>query len=104
MRLIDGHIGVCVRTGVGVGDGDASEAFAANDPRLLARLPLGIEQCIGCVSVAMSPAIDGDALDVARGIEARAAEHAAQLVADVALEFLERSAHQLNPSGTILIA
>ena len=60
--------------------------------------PVRIEQRVVFVGVAVRPAIDGDGGDVARRIEAAGAEHAGELVADVALEGLERGREQFAPA------
>ena len=48
-----------------------------------------VEERVVFVGVAVRPAIDGDGLDVAGGIESSGGEDAAELVADVALEGFE---------------
>src|SRR5271163_2758323 len=52
----------------------------------------------------MSPAVHGEAVDIARWIEAGAAQHSSQLVAYIALERRKRGAQQLGPSRPVLIA
>ncbi len=51
----------------------------------------------------MSPAIHGDAFDVAGRIETGAAEHAGKLIADSTLELREKSLQEFRPPGAILI-
>src|SRR5229473_458082 len=102
--LIDGHIRVRVCAGIGVCDGDLAESLPANDPGFLLFFPIGIEQRIRREDVAVRPAIYGDTLDVLRRVECRSAEHAAQLVADVSLEFRKGRLQQLRAPGAILVA
>ena len=59
----------------------------------------GSRQRAVLVGVAVRPAVHGDAEDVAGRIEAAAAEHPSQLVADAALDRLERRLQQLGPPG-----
>ena len=49
-----------------------------------------VEERVVGVGVAVRPAVHGEGEEVARGIEAEGAEHAAELVADLPLEGLER--------------
>ena len=51
----------------------------------------------------MRPAIDGDALDIARRLETSRAKNTAELVADITLEGLERRLEQLALAGTELV-
>src|SRR6266446_7235589 len=85
--LINGDIRVGAGARIGVGYNDFAERFPANDPGLLLFFPAGIEQRIRREGVAVRPAINGDAFNVLRRVETCSAEHAAQLVANVPLEF-----------------
>src|SRR6267143_7309021 len=102
--LIDGYIGVGAGTGIGVRDSDFAERLPADHPRLLFVFPIGIEQCIRREGIAVRPAIYGDALDILRRVESCSAEHTAQLVADVSLEFRKRRLQQLRAPGAVLVA
>src|SRR5260370_41903449 len=85
--LIDGYIRVRVCAGIGVCDGDLAESLPAHDPGFLLFFPIGIEQRIRREGVAVRPAIYVDALELLLRVQCRSAEHAAQLLADVSLEF-----------------
>src|SRR5450432_234627 len=102
--LIDGDVGVGAGSGVGVGDGDAAEGLAADDPRLFVFFPRGIEKRVGCVGIAVGPAVYGDALDVSGGIETSAAEHTSQLIAGAEFKFGEGRSHELDAPGAELVA
>ena len=67
--------------------------------RRLARQPDRIEQLIVLVGIAVRPAIHGNARDVAGGVEAARPKRALELVADVALEGLERGRQQFGIAG-----
>jgi hypothetical protein len=54
--------------------------------RRLPLLPIGIEQRIVFVGVAVRPAIDRDRSDVLRRVEASRTQHPAELVADLLFE------------------
>src|SRR5271170_4960743 len=95
-QVLDGTVGLVDRgvriggsAGVGIGDGDAAEAGAADDMRRLPVGPVRIEQRIIFVGVTVRPAVDRDGGNVAGRIETAGTEDARQLVADVALEGLE---------------
>src|SRR5208283_4407104 len=68
--LIDGGFGFGDGGGIAIGDGDATERLAADDPRFFPLFPIGIEERVRHERVAVCPAIDGDAGDVASGVEA----------------------------------
>src|SRR5271166_2683383 len=102
--LINGSVGFGLGSGIGIGDGNSSKRLASKHPRLLFFFPVRIKERIGKESIAVRPAVDGNAVDVARGIKARRPEHGSELLADIALKSNERGAHQLSSSGSILIA
>src|SRR5258708_38222403 len=102
--LIDGHICVGTCAGIGIGDGDPAERLPANNPGLLLFFPAGIEQRIRRKSVAVRPAVDGDAFDVFRRVETCSTEHAAQLVADAPLEFRKGRLQEFRAPGPVLVA
>src|SRR5271154_7103416 len=80
--LIDGHIRIRAGPRMRIRNGDLAKRFPPSYPRLLSVLPLRIKQRARRVGIAVRPAIDRDASDVARWIESRAAQHSAQLVAN----------------------
>ena len=61
-----------------------------------------VGQAVVGVGVAVRPAVDGDRDDVARRIEAAGAEDARELIADVALEGLERRRQQVGAADAVL--
>src|SRR3984957_16430270 len=67
--LIDGRVGVRKGFSVGIRDGNAAKGLPPDDAGLLIFGPIRIEKRIVFVGVAMRPTIDGDRLNVARGIE-----------------------------------
>src|SRR6266480_791928 len=101
--LIYGHVGIGAGAGIGVCDGHLAERLPANDPGLLLFFPVGIEQRIRREGVTVHPAIDGDALNIPRRVESSSTQHAAQLVADVSVEFREGRLQQLRAPGAILV-
>src|SRR5258708_19486783 len=66
-------------------------------------VPVGIEERIVFVRVAVRPAIDRDGDDVGDRIEAARAQGAGELVADVALEDLEARAQQFGAADAMLL-
>src|SRR3546814_3842434 len=76
-----------------IGDRDPAEALAADHvgPLLGCHVPRIVERVV-FIGIAVGPAVDGDGGDIALGIEAAGAEDRHQLLADVALERLERRA------------
>src|SRR5579859_1864525 len=102
--LVDGDVSVGGGAGVGVGDGDTAEALAANLVWRLSRRPIRIEQGIVFVAVTVGPAVDGDGFDVARGIKPAGGERAGELVANLALEDLERRDEEFHSPGFVLLA
>ena len=91
MGLIYSRIRICAPAGIRIGDCDTAKVHAADDVRSLLLGHVRIEQRVVFRRIAVRPAIDGDGGDVASRIEAARAEHAAELIADVALEGLERA-------------
>src|SRR6516162_8818944 len=67
--LVDGYVGVGRGAGVGIGNGDSTAAFTAEDMGSLPLGPVGVEQGIVFVAVAVGPAVDGNGCDVTRRIE-----------------------------------
>ena len=69
VRLVDGDVGIGGHAGIGIGDGDAAERLRAT---MLGRVGVesAIAQRIVFRRIAVRPAVDGDAFDVARRIEA----------------------------------
>src|ERR1035441_8087512 len=104
MGLVDGRVGFSGSRCIGIGDGNAPEWLASYHPRLVFFLPLRIKKRVRTVSIAVRPAVDINALDVAGGIEAGRSQHGSQLLADIALESGESCAHEFHSSGAILIA
>src|SRR5579864_267854 len=102
--LIDGSIGFGFSSRIGIGDGNSPKRLASNHPRLFFLFPVRIKERGGKESIAVCPAVDGDAVDIAHRIKARRPEHGSELLADIALKSRERGAHQLNASCTMLIA
>jgi hypothetical protein len=58
--------------------------------------PLGVKQRVVLVGVAVRPAIDRDRGNVARRVEPRRTQYAAELVADLFLEFRETGRDHLG--------
>src|ERR1019366_721064 len=104
MGLVDGRVGLCRSRRIGIGDGDAAEWLASDHPGLVFFLPLRIKKRVRTVSIAVRPAVDSNALDVAGGIESGRSQHGSQLLADIALEGGKSCAHEFHSSGAILIA
>ena len=67
--LIDGRIGISSRCGISVGNGNSAKTLAPDYIRTLIFGPVGIEQRVVLIPVAVRPAVDGDRLDVARRIK-----------------------------------
>src|SRR5215831_7937622 len=104
ITLVDRDVGVCVTVGVGIRDVNASERLTTDDAWTLGIGPIQwFEQRIVLVGVTVRPSIDSDALNVARGVEASTGEHASELIADVALEYVEGCGHQLVASSAVLV-
>src|ERR1700689_2272402 len=94
MALIDGGIRVRPAAGIRIGDGDATELRAPDDVRALGLRDVRIEQRVIFRRVAVRPPIHGDGGDIADGIETSLPQGASELIADVALEGIERGAKQ----------
>ena len=104
MRLVDRGVGLGASASIRIRDRNPAKGLTAYDPRLLAIFPVRIKERVRSERVAVRPAIDGDALDVACGIEAGRSKQGSELLADVAFESGEGRAHELSASGAILIA
>src|SRR5260221_14521877 len=86
VRLIDGDVGVrgCAR--IRVGNGDAAERLTTKNVRLLSVGPFWIEQRSVFVSVAVRPAIDGEARDAARRVESAGGERTRKVIPNFAFK------------------
>ncbi len=82
MGLVNRDIGIGAGAGIGVGDRDPPERGSPDDVRLLVLVPVGIEQRIVLVGVAVRPSIDGDGENVGGRIELSADGWAAIAVVD----------------------
>ena len=67
---------VGIRAGVGIRDGDAAEALAADDLRRRLDIPGRVLEVEMIARIAVRPAVDGDGEDVALGVESAGAEQA----------------------------
>src|SRR5208282_2079740 len=104
MGLVDGGISVGVAVGVRVRDLDSSKGLAGGYTWTLRRRTVqGLEQFVVLVGVSVGPAVDGDGLNIARGIETSGGEHAAELVAHVTLERFEGRADEFEAPGAVLV-
>ncbi len=103
MGLVDGGVGIGGPAGVGIGDGDAAKAGAADHIGLALGRQVFIEQGVVFGGVAVGPAVDGDGGDVAGGVEAAGGQGPGQLVAGVALEVLEGGGQKLGAAGAVLV-
>src|SRR5688572_7559550 len=104
MRLLDRNVGVRAHARVGVRDGNAPEASASDDIRHVVGRCIAIDEAVVFRRIAVRPAIDRDAGDISSGLEAAAAQCAAELAADLALEGLERCREQFGAAGFVLFA
>src|SRR5262245_59422733 len=103
MCMIDGAVGVRVCASVGVGNRDSPVPPPRNDARLLAAVqPERIGERVVLICVAVRPAVDRDGENIARGVETTRTDCARKLIADAALDCVERCLEQLSPAGTML--
>src|SRR5882724_5211539 len=104
MGFVYRGVRVSRRRRVGVCDRYAAKGFAGDFAWTLSCGPFRVEKIVVFVRVAMRPAIDGNRVNITRGIEAAGAENAAQLVADIALECFKRSREQITAANFMLVA
>src|SRR2546429_1657112 len=104
MGFVDCGVRVSRRCRVGVCNRYTAKGFAGDFAWTLSCGPFGIEKIVVFVCVAMRPAIDGNRVNIARGIEAAGTENAAKLVADIALECFKRSREQITAANFMLVA
>ena len=90
---------VGIRSGVGIGDGDATEALAADDLWRRLRIPGRVFEVEMIAGVAVRPPVDGDREDVTLGVESAGAEEARQHAADFDLVIVERHGQHLRAGG-----
>src|ERR1700757_1784816 len=102
--LIDRHICVGAGTRIGIRDGNSAKGLASFDPGLFALFPFRRIKAERRVGVTMRPAVYGDSGDVRCRSETATAKHAAELFADVALQFGKRSLEKLVAPSAILIS
>src|ERR1700732_1353802 len=104
MALINSNVGVGVAIGVGIGNVDPPEWLSPNYARALGSGPVKrFKQRVVLVGISMRPAVHGDGLNVASGIEASSGENPAKLIANIALEDPELRAEQFVAARSILI-
>src|SRR5256885_1517197 len=104
MGFVDRGVRVSRRRRVGVCNRYAAKRLAGNFAWTLSCGPFGVEKIVVFVRVAMRPAIDGDRVNITRGIEAACTENAAKLVADITLECFKRSRKQITAANFMLVA
>src|SRR6202034_2677211 len=100
--LVDSGVRVGGRTGIRVGDGDPAEGRAAHNIRLFALGPVGVEQRVELIGIAVRPAIDRDPSNVLGRVESARPQRALKLVAYLLLEGFERGGEQLHMAGAVL--
>ena len=80
------------------------EWLAADHARPLGIRPVErLKQRVVFVSVAVRPAVHGDGLNIPRWVESAAGKHAAELVANVALEGVKGRTQKFPAPGPVLI-
>src|SRR5882672_3822124 len=104
MGFVDRRVRVGRSCRIGVCNRYAAKGFAGDFAWTLSSRPFGVEKIVVFVCVAMRPAIDGNRVNITRGIEAASAENAAKLVADIALECFKRSRKQITAANFMLVA
>src|SRR5208337_5605000 len=103
-RLIDGNVCVGAGTRIRICNGDPAKWLPPPHPWFFAFLPFRRIKAKWRVGVTMRPSVDGNAIDIGGWIKARATQHAAQLIANVALEFRERRLQKFGASNSILVS
>src|SRR5256885_9854808 len=104
MGFVDRGVSISRSRRVGVCNRYAAKRFAGDFAWTLSCGPFGIEKIVVFVCVAMRPAIDGNRVNITRGIEAAGTENAAKLVADITLEGFKRSREQITAANFMLVA
>jgi len=103
--LVDGRVGIGIRRGIGVGYRNAAKSLPGNQAGWFATLkPEWIRQRIILIGVAVRPTVNRDGENVFRRIESTIAQDARQLLADAALDGLERRGQQLGAPSAMLCA
>ena len=104
MRVRDRRIRVGGRACVRIRNRDPTVRFATFHPRFVFfRRVFRFPEQARAVRVAVRPAIDGDAGDIAIGVEPGACQRLVQLVLDVVLESRERRLQQSSATGPPLL-
>src|SRR5689334_12161699 len=69
IRLVDGGVGICAGTGIGIRNRDSPKFFPSDHTRALIPWPCRIGKGIVFVGVAVAPSIYGDGSNISRRIE-----------------------------------
>src|ERR1700728_3974907 len=97
MTLIDCAVRIGVCPGIGVCNRNSAERLSCSDARLRAAFePKVVPQRVVFIRVSMGPAIYCDRGDIFSRVEPAGREGSRQLVADIALECLERCIEKLE--------
>src|SRR3984893_4423050 len=102
-RLIDGRVGIGAAARIRVGDGNSAEGCSAAYIGPLRRRHVRFVQRVVFRRIAMRPAIDGDGLDVARGIKSTRTQGARKLVTYVVFECRKGGPQQLGAADFVLL-
>src|SRR3979490_732069 len=103
MGLVDSAIGISVRAGIRVSDGQASKWLARNFARRYSTFqPEFIKQGVVFIRIAMRPAINRDLHDVASRVETTQPQNSQKLLPNIALESLKSRAVELNAAELML--
>src|SRR5262249_37749064 len=90
IRLIDSHVSISGRAGIGVGNGDSSELLSADDIRALRFRPIRVEERVIFVSITVRPTVDRNPLNIFPGVNPSRAQDTRKLVSRFAFEIFKR--------------
>src|SRR5579859_1051199 len=104
MGFVDSGVSVGRCSRIGVCNRYAAKRFSGDFAWTLSCGPFQVEKIVVFIRVAMRPAIDGDRVNIACGVETAGAENTAQLVANITLERFKGSGEQIAAANFMLVA
>ena len=100
--LVDGHVGIGGRTGIGIGDGDSAERFSPDYIRAFGRRPIGVKEWVVFIPIPVRPAVHRNRLNISCRIKTSRGKNTSELVSRLAFEILEGRHQEFQAAGFVL--